>query len=273
MGGAALRRMLGLPDGPPEAVTGVTLDSRRVRPGDLYAALPGFTTHGARFAGMAQGSGAVAILTDPAGAALIRSEPGVELPRPGRRRPPGSARCSVGPGVRRPRRGPCDHGDHRHQRQDDRELPARCRPAGCGTHHRGDRHGRHPHRRRGPPGRPDHAGGPGPARPAGGDARARRVGGHDGGVQSRAGAGPGRRHGLRSRRVHQPEPGPPGLPRRHGVLLRRQGPAVHRPPRHRGPGLRRRPVGPAAGRRGGHSGRDVRGGGSGGLDGHARDPR
>ncbi len=80
MGGAALRRMLGLPDGPPEAVTGVTLDSRRVRPGDLYAALPGFTTHGARFAGMAQGSGAVAILTDPAGAALIRSEPGVELP-------------------------------------------------------------------------------------------------------------------------------------------------------------------------------------------------
>ena len=55
--GAALRRMLGLPDGPPEHVTGVTLDSRRVRPGDLYAALPGFTTHGARFAAMAQVAG------------------------------------------------------------------------------------------------------------------------------------------------------------------------------------------------------------------------
>ena len=36
-------------------MTGVTLDSRRVRPGDLYAALPGFTTHGARFAAEAGG--------------------------------------------------------------------------------------------------------------------------------------------------------------------------------------------------------------------------
>ena len=78
--GAALRRMLGLPDGPPEHVTGVTLDSRRVRPGDLYAALPGFTTHGARFAGMAQAAGAAAILTDPSGAELIGAAHDVELP-------------------------------------------------------------------------------------------------------------------------------------------------------------------------------------------------
>ena len=78
--GAALRRMLGLPDGPPEHVTGVTLDSRRVRPGDLYAALPGFTTHGARFAEMAQAAGAAAILTDPSGAELIGAARGVELP-------------------------------------------------------------------------------------------------------------------------------------------------------------------------------------------------
>jgi UDP-N-acetylmuramoyl-L-alanyl-D-glutamate--2,6-diaminopimelate ligase len=77
--GAALRRILGLADGPPELVTGVTLDSRRVRPGDLYAALPGFTTHGARFAAQAEAAGAAAILTDPAGAALVH-ESGGTLP-------------------------------------------------------------------------------------------------------------------------------------------------------------------------------------------------
>ena len=52
-------------------VTGVTLDSRAVLPGDLYAALPGANVHGARFVGAAVGLGAVAVLTDPAGAALL----------------------------------------------------------------------------------------------------------------------------------------------------------------------------------------------------------
>ena len=80
MGGDALRRMLGLPDGPPEVVTGVTLDSRRVRPGDLYAALPGFTTHGARFAAQARANGAAGILTDPSGADLIGSGGGIDVP-------------------------------------------------------------------------------------------------------------------------------------------------------------------------------------------------
>jgi UDP-N-acetylmuramoyl-L-alanyl-D-glutamate--2,6-diaminopimelate ligase len=48
-------------------VTGVTHDSRSVRPGDLYAALPGGTVHGARFCADAAAAGAVAVLTDPAG--------------------------------------------------------------------------------------------------------------------------------------------------------------------------------------------------------------
>jgi UDP-N-acetylmuramoyl-L-alanyl-D-glutamate--2,6-diaminopimelate ligase len=48
-------------------VTGVSLDSRSIRPGDLYAALPGAATHGAAFVAGAQASGAVAVLTDPAG--------------------------------------------------------------------------------------------------------------------------------------------------------------------------------------------------------------
>jgi UDP-N-acetylmuramoyl-L-alanyl-D-glutamate--2,6-diaminopimelate ligase len=49
-------------------VTGITHDSRAVRPGDLYAALPGARFHGAQFAAQAAEAGAVAVLTDPAGA-------------------------------------------------------------------------------------------------------------------------------------------------------------------------------------------------------------
>jgi UDP-N-acetylmuramoyl-L-alanyl-D-glutamate--2,6-diaminopimelate ligase len=78
--GLELRMMLGLPPGPPDRLTGVTLDSRRVRPGDLYAALPGFTTHGARFAAMAVEAGAAAILTDEAGAALVGEDGGTTAP-------------------------------------------------------------------------------------------------------------------------------------------------------------------------------------------------
>jgi UDP-N-acetylmuramoyl-L-alanyl-D-glutamate--2,6-diaminopimelate ligase len=50
------------------SVTGVTLSTRSVRPGDLYAALPGSRVHGAEFAAEAAAAGAVAILTDPTGA-------------------------------------------------------------------------------------------------------------------------------------------------------------------------------------------------------------
>ena len=52
-------------------VTGVTLDSRAVRSGDLYAALPGAHLHGADFARAAVDLGAAAILTDPAGAVRL----------------------------------------------------------------------------------------------------------------------------------------------------------------------------------------------------------
>ncbi|QIQ05207.1 UDP-N-acetylmuramoyl-L-alanyl-D-glutamate--2,6-diaminopimelate ligase [Streptomyces liangshanensis] len=48
--------------------TGITHDSRAVRPGDVYAALPGARVHGADFAAQAAGLGAAAVLTDPAGA-------------------------------------------------------------------------------------------------------------------------------------------------------------------------------------------------------------
>jgi UDP-N-acetylmuramoyl-L-alanyl-D-glutamate--2,6-diaminopimelate ligase len=53
--------------GDPAVVTGVTHDSRRVRPGDLYAALPGTRQHGARFCREAARAGAVTVLTDAGG--------------------------------------------------------------------------------------------------------------------------------------------------------------------------------------------------------------
>lgn len=52
-------------------VTGVTLSSQRTFPGDLYAALPGQTAHGIAYAPDALAAGAVALLTDPAGAADV----------------------------------------------------------------------------------------------------------------------------------------------------------------------------------------------------------
>ena len=55
----------------PVHVTGVSLDSRSIVPGDLYSALPGAHAHGAEFAAQAEAAGAVAILTDDAGARLV----------------------------------------------------------------------------------------------------------------------------------------------------------------------------------------------------------
>jgi UDP-N-acetylmuramoyl-L-alanyl-D-glutamate--2,6-diaminopimelate ligase len=58
-----------LPDADP-IVSRVSFDSRRVRPGDLYVGLPGTRSHGALFAEAARSAGAVALLSDPAGARL-----------------------------------------------------------------------------------------------------------------------------------------------------------------------------------------------------------
>lgn len=65
---AELGKLLGEsgPLGPGE-VTGITHDSRAVRPGDVYAALPGARAHGADYAAQAAELGAAAVLTDPGG--------------------------------------------------------------------------------------------------------------------------------------------------------------------------------------------------------------
>ena len=52
-------------------IQGITHDSRRVEPGNLYAALAGENFHGAQFAAEAAKAGAQAILTDVAGRDLI----------------------------------------------------------------------------------------------------------------------------------------------------------------------------------------------------------
>lgn len=58
-------------------VTGITLDSRGVLPGDLYLALPGARVHGASFARAAVEAGAAALATDAAGARLL-AEQGID---------------------------------------------------------------------------------------------------------------------------------------------------------------------------------------------------
>jgi len=52
-------------------VTGITADSRAVKPGFLFAALPGVAVHGASYAAAAFERGAAAVLTDATGAAYV----------------------------------------------------------------------------------------------------------------------------------------------------------------------------------------------------------
>jgi UDP-N-acetylmuramoyl-tripeptide--D-alanyl-D-alanine ligase len=54
----------GKASGPHVHVTGVAIDSRAVSPGDLFVALPGERTHGARFAEAALAAGAAAVLLE-----------------------------------------------------------------------------------------------------------------------------------------------------------------------------------------------------------------
>ena len=54
----------GAASGPDATVTGVAIDSRAIAPGDLFVALPGERTHGARFAEAALAAGAAAVLLE-----------------------------------------------------------------------------------------------------------------------------------------------------------------------------------------------------------------
>lgn len=62
------------------AVRGVTNSTADLRPGEIFAAMKGFNRHGAEVATKAQEIGALAILTDPEGAALIAEADEVRIP-------------------------------------------------------------------------------------------------------------------------------------------------------------------------------------------------
>ena len=156
------------------AVTGMTLDSRLVGPGDVYVALPGRTHHGAEFAGQAVARGAVAVLTDAVGArsAGVLDRPVVVDDDP-RHAMAGAGR----PDLRRAEPVDDHVRHHRHQRQDHDLVPGGRGAGGGRPARRRDRDDRVPARRfpgRGRPDHRDHAGVPGAAGPAGPDARPRR---------------------------------------------------------------------------------------------------
>ncbi len=74
---------VGTPHGVDARVTGMSLDSRRVRSGDLYAAIPGARVHGIAHLPAALAAGAVAVLTDAVGAADVPADvPVIVVPRP-----------------------------------------------------------------------------------------------------------------------------------------------------------------------------------------------
>ena len=81
---AELAASLAVP--PPTAaaplISGITHASGDVRPGDLYAALPGARRHGAEFVADAGARGAVAVLTDPAGAPAGAGAPAADIDTP-----------------------------------------------------------------------------------------------------------------------------------------------------------------------------------------------
>ncbi|AOZ69809.1 UDP-N-acetylmuramoyl-L-alanyl-D-glutamate--2,6-diaminopimelate ligase [Rhodobacter xanthinilyticus] len=65
---------LTVPNGPDVVISGISVDSRRVQPRHLFAALPGVAAHGAAFVAAAVERGAVAVLTDRAGGEILRAE-------------------------------------------------------------------------------------------------------------------------------------------------------------------------------------------------------
>ena len=60
-------------DGRDPQISGLSLDSRQVKPGHLFAALPGTVVHGAEFISYALRMGAAAVLTDRAGAQMAQA--------------------------------------------------------------------------------------------------------------------------------------------------------------------------------------------------------
>ena len=205
-------------------MTGICLRSASVRPGDLYAALPGSRTHGANFSAEARVAGATAILTDPAGSPAA-ARPGC---RPWSSTAPRAVLGAVAAAVYA---SPADaftligvtgtQGKTTTTQLLAHALAAAGRRTAVigtmGTWVDGE-----------PVKTPlDDPGGAGPARDVRRHARARGRGLRDGGLEPRPGARPGRRRRLRPRGLPQLRQGPPRLPPGRRALLRGEGQPVH----------------------------------------------
>ena len=206
-------------------VTGLAMDSRAVKPGDLFFALAGLKTDGARFIDSAIASGAVAVAGDH--------------PPPGERRVPfvadaqSAPRAGAGRGEILFPAAIDDRGRHRHQRQDlGRRLhaPDLAAARSCRGQHRHHRAGvAEAHRLR----LADDAGSDRAAPAARRNRPRRRHPSRVRGVLARARSVSARRRAHQCRRLHQPVARPHGLPSRRRALSGRQAPAVPRSRRRR----------------------------------------
>ena len=225
-------------------LTGLTLATADLRPGDVFVAVRGVNRHGAEFAAAAAEKGAVAVVTDAEGADIAEATglPIIVVDDP--RGVLGDLSAWVY-GTGRDDDLPILFGDHRHQRQDERLAPARGHPRPARGGHGAVLHGRTPHRRTGHRVPPHDARGIRDARPARPDARTRRGGRGRRGERAGTQPPPRGRHHVRRRRVHQPHARPPRRLRRHARVLRGEAaavPARSRPSRGHLPRLRgRRP--------------------------------
>ena len=208
-------------------LTGLTLATADLRPGDVFVAVQGVNRHGAEFAAGAAEKGAVAIVTDAAGAEVA---PTAGLPVVIVEDPRGLL-------------GEISAWVYGTGRDDD--LPILFAPTGTNgktsvshllegileparRRHRPVVHGRAPHRRAGDRVAPDDARGVRDARAPRAHARARRRGRRGRGQRPGAQPSARRRHRVRRRRVHQPHPRPPRRLRRHARVLRGEASAVPR---------------------------------------------
>ena len=98
-------------------VTGITADSRAVKPGFLFAALPGTKVDGTRFVAEAIGKGAVAVLAKEGAAVTVPTSVPVPIVPVLRSAEPRRALALMAARFY-DRTAPCDRRRHRNQRQD-----------------------------------------------------------------------------------------------------------------------------------------------------------
>ena len=199
----ALRRSRSAARPPASTLTGLTLATADLRPGDVFVAVRGVNRHGAEFAAAAAEKGAVAIVTDAEGADRRRRR--ADCPWSSSRTPAdmlGDLSAWVY-GTGRDDHLPILFGTDRHERQDERLAPPRGHPRPARRRHGSLLDRGAPHRRPG-----------------------RRLAAHDTrGVRDARAPRPHARARRRSRRCRSERAGAEPAPcRRHRVRRRRRSP-------------------------------------------------